>query len=266
METSFIENTKSRDIHFDAKLFENQTNKFNSQCFFEQDAQGNKNYFSINELLNDLETFGVESWYPKLNESNLGTDFGNAQKFIKLALLKNILAKYRDYQEIIMHGFVDYEKQKKEEWYANKAGLLAEKVVERIFRNFANNDNRYAIKVQKASIGEDQNDKVDLIIHIKDKHTGVDIKKELQLTLNHNEEILKQKRIQISRQKEIRKTDLSLLELELHLLDQKVTLWRNLKRPVGWLNELLSIEDKEFLKETYSRIVSELIEKQKKPV
>jgi hypothetical protein len=61
LETSFIENTKSRDIHLDPKAFENQPNKFNSQCFFEQDAQGNKNYFSINELLNDLETFGVES-------------------------------------------------------------------------------------------------------------------------------------------------------------------------------------------------------------
>jgi len=48
---------------------------------------------------------------------------------------------------------------------------LAEKVVEWTFRNFANIDNRYSIKVRKSSIGEDEKNKVDLIIHLKDKKT-----------------------------------------------------------------------------------------------
>jgi hypothetical protein len=69
---------------------------------------------------------------------------------------------------------------------------------------------------------------------------------------------LQQKRLQIERQKNLRNTDLDLLKLELTLLWQKVTIWRNLDRPIWWLNELLSLEDKKYLKTTYDRIVSEL--------
>ena len=56
-----IENTKSRSIYFDDKQFSTTRDAFAVECFFEQDTQGNKNYFCLNDLLNDLETFGVES-------------------------------------------------------------------------------------------------------------------------------------------------------------------------------------------------------------
>jgi len=154
------------------------------------------------------------------------------QKFIKLALVKNILAKYRDYQEVVMYDFKDYEKYTTEKEYNNKSGILAEKVVEWSFRNFANLDDTYEVSIKKASVGQDQKNKIDLIIQIKDKKSGINIQKELQLTLAHDEYILQNKRIQIDRQKHIRHTDLDLLELELHLLEQKVTLWRNMDRPI----------------------------------
>ena len=262
LESQNIENTKSRNIMFDKGLFHANWQSFNIQCFFEQDENGNKNYFSINELLNDLETFGIESWYPKLQIETIWSakGFSNIQKFIKLALLKNILAKYRDYQEVLMYNFIDYEKIENSNW--NKIGLLAEKIVEWTFRNFANIDQRYSVKVRKSSIGEDENHKVDLIIHLKDKKTGLNIEKELQLTIDHHQEVLQHKRLQIDRQNWERWSNLDLLELELNLLDQKITLRRNLNRPIWWLNNFLSIEDKEFLKKTYDRIVWELEEKQ----
>ncbi|HKL44488.1 MAG TPA: hypothetical protein VJ892_04415 [Candidatus Absconditabacterales bacterium] len=259
-----IENTKSRTIFLEKSQFHGKGDKFNVQCFYEQDKNGNRNYFSINELLNDLESFGIESGYPKIDKESLnsmGKEFFSVQKFIKLALLKNILSKYRDYQEIVMYGFKDYEKQIGESGYENRTGILAEKLVEWSFRNFANIDEKYDIKVKKASVGEDQKHKVDLIVEMKDKKTGVNIEKELQLTLNENKDVLQNKRIQIERQKRIRKKDIDLLKLELHGLNQKVTLRRNMERPIGGLNDLLSIEDKEFMKETYSRIVEKLEKK-----
>ncbi|MEI7920168.1 MAG: hypothetical protein WCH65_08760 [bacterium] len=60
-----------------------------------------------------METFGVESGYPVLDTQNLGKyskAFGTIQRDIKLALIKSILAKYRDYQEILMYDLVDFEK------------------------------------------------------------------------------------------------------------------------------------------------------------
>jgi len=71
MDTKNIENTKSRNIMFDSHEFVQSTDKFNIECFFEQDKQGNKHYFSVNQLINDLETFGIESGYPALDETTL---------------------------------------------------------------------------------------------------------------------------------------------------------------------------------------------------
>ncbi len=280
-----IENTKSRSILFDGHEFVQSTDKFNIECFFEQDKQWYKHYFTINELLNDLETFWVESGYPVLNLSSLWTyskEFSTVQKFIKLALAKNILAKYRDEQEVIMYNLKDYEKYTAEKptveenddtknivlpektagkKYANKSGILAEKVVEWSFRNFANVDDLYEVKVKKSSIKQDQEHKIDLLIQIQDKASGINIQKELQLTVDRDKTVLENKRSQIYKQKNTRNADLDLLELEFHLLDQKVTLWRNMERPIWWLNDLLSLEDKEFLKKTYESIVKELQEK-----
>lgn len=260
LDNTNIENTKSRNLFFDEKQFNNSWKSFNIQCFFEQDKKWNKNYFSANELLNDLETFGIESGYPIINEmaTNNKKEFRNLQKLIKLSLIRNILSKYRDYQEVLMHHLTDYEKRKNGEMLGNKSGILAEKIVEWSFRNLANTDEKYEIKIKKASIGEDQINKIDLIIQIKDKKTGVNIQKELQLTLNEDKNILQHKRIQIERQKNTRHADIDLLELELNLLWQKVTIWRNLDRPIWWLSGVLSLEDKEFLKTTYDRIISEL--------
>jgi|GEM_PF-5083360 hypothetical protein len=53
---------------------------------------------------------------------------------------------------------------------------------------------------------------------MKDKKTGINIEKELQLTLNEDKNTLQQKRLQIERQKNLRNTDLDLLKLELTLL------------------------------------------------
>lgn len=269
LDTRNIENTKSRKIFLDKSQFHWEWDKFNVQCFYEEDKNWNKNYFSINELLNDLESFGIESWYPKIDKESLSSmwkEFYSVQKFIKLALLKNILAKYRDYQEIVMYGFKDYEKQKWESDHENRTWVVAEKVVEWSFRNFANINAKYNIKIKKASVWEDQKNKVDLIVEMEDKKTGINIEKELQLTLNKNEEVLQHKRIQIERQKAMRHKDLLLLELELSLLNQKMTAWRNMDRPIWWINNLLSIEDKEFMKATYDRIVENLENKVSKKI
>ena len=45
---------------FDPQQLTANADAFDIQCFFEQDKQGNKHYFSLYELLNDLETFGTE--------------------------------------------------------------------------------------------------------------------------------------------------------------------------------------------------------------
>ena len=116
-------------------------------------------------------------------------------------MINNILAKYRDYQEVIMYNFKDYEKELSANNYHNKPGLLAEKVVERAFRNFATLDkNLYDVKIFKASVGEDQKNKIDLIVKIKDKKSGINIQKELQLTINHDKEVLSYKKQQVLRQ------------------------------------------------------------------
>ncbi len=265
LDTKNILPTKSRSIMFDPQQLTANADAFDIQCFFEQDKQGNKHYFSLYELLNDLETFGTEVWYPILDTTQMwGYDkkFSSAQKFIKLALIKNILAKYRDYQEVIMYGFKDYEKDMYNDNYQNKSWVLAEKVVERSFRNLALlHKDRYEVKVTKASVGEDQAQKIDLIIQVKDKKLWINIQKELQLTINNDEDVLSHKRQQIRRQQELRQSNLDLLPLELHLLDQKTTLWKNMDRPIWGLNDLLSIEDKQFLKNTFERIIHELQEK-----
>lgn len=261
-----IENTRSRKINFDKDEFNKSQDKFNIACFFEEDKNWNKNYFSANQLLNDLETFGVEVWYPDINWSTVSenNEFISLQKFIKLALVKNILNKYRDYQEILMYDLRDYEKQYSKNQYQNKSGVLAEKVVERYFRDIANDDGENSIKIKKASAWEDQKNKVDLIIQLKNKKTWINIEKELQLTINKNEDVLQQKRIQIERQNKNWNSNLDLLKLELNLLDQKVNIWRNSDRPIWWIWDLLSIEDQEFLKKSYIWIKEELENKIKK--
>lgn len=266
LDSNTIKNTRSRTIHFDVQELSKAKNNFNAQCFFEQDKNWNKHYFSFNELLNDLETFGIESGYPVLDTKWLQIPgIPNAQKHIKLALVKNILEKYRDYQEILMYNFKDYEKHIQENPfsnYNNQKWILAEKVVEWSFRNFANLEDRYDIKVKKSSVGEDQKNKIDLLVEVKDKTSWVNITKELQLTLDHDPDVLNYKKQQIAREKTNRAADLDLLQLELSLLDQKMTLWKNMDRPIWWLNDLLSIEDKEFLKNTFERIIIEIQKKE----
>lgn len=263
LDTKNISPTKSRSVLFDSQqLTTAPTDMFNIQCFFEQDKQGHKHYFSLYELLNDLETFGVESWYPVVDTSNMGIYtkyFATAQKSIKLALIKNILAKYRDYQEVVMYWLKDYEKEMNNSNYNNKSGILAEKVVEWSFRDLALlQKDVYGVKVTKASVGQDQYNKIDLIIQIKNKKSWINIQKELQLTINNDERVLSHKRQQIRRQQELRQSNLDLLPLELSLLDQKMTLWKNMDRPIWGLNDILSLEDKEFLKTTFERIITEI--------
>lgn len=54
--------------------------------------------------------------------------------------------------------------------YNNKSGILAEKVVEWSFRDLALlQKDVYGVKVTKASVGQDQYNKIDLIIQIKNK-------------------------------------------------------------------------------------------------
>ncbi len=264
LNTKNIENTKSRTIYFDEKEFVDTAKPFAIECFFEQDSQWHKHYFSLNQLLNDLETFGVESGYPVLDTQNLGKyskAFGTIQRDIKLALIKSILAKYRDYQEILMYDLVDFEKNLTGTNIKSKSWLLAEKAVEWAFRNYAVQDERYTVTIKKASVGEDQIHKIDLIVELQDKKSGVNIQKELQLTINNDKHILEKKRLQTLRKKNMRDVDIDLLHLELSLLAQKVTVWRNLGRPIGWLSSFLTIEDKEFFATTYKRIVQELQEK-----
>ncbi|MEI7920169.1 MAG: hypothetical protein WCH65_08765 [bacterium] len=61
----------------------------------------------------------------------------------------------------------------------------------------------------------------------------MNIQKELQLTINNDKHILEKKRLQTLRKKNMRDVDIDLLHLELSLLAQKVTVWRNLGRPIG---------------------------------
>ncbi len=263
-----VKNTWKRKIYFDYQILEDKKfrleEKFNIPCFFEQDEKWNKNFLSLNALLKDLQSFWQEIGYPQLT-SELSEEykkfFPSVQRRIKMALSKNFLSYYRDQQEVLMYDFLDYEKK---EWnLKNKKWFATEQVVERMFRHFANLDQKYKIDIQKASIWEDQRDKVDLIIKIQNKQSKISIEKELQITTNTSPNVLKKKRKQI-KQRHNNWNNLELVRVELENIERKLNIWQKLKRPVWWLQDLLSIEDKKFLKETYNRLVDELKDEETK--
>ncbi len=259
-------NTRSKELWFDINVFNNsqEENHKNIRCFYENDFAWNKRYFSINELLNDLETFWIESGIPSINQDSIPSNirnqfFPSINRRIRHISYSKIISEMRDKQEILLYWFKDYElisweKNDKKEWF------LAEKIVEWIFRNMANYS-WYNIQVKKASIWEDQNNKIDLIISLEDKKTWINIEKQLQLTIKDDTSI-KEKQIE-KRKIELKNlnrefTDIELIKLTLWDLWKKTKVWQHFNRPIWWIKDLLSGNELELLQVTFDRISSEL--------
>lgn len=257
-----IEWSKSKSIFFDKNEFEKHTDKskpFQMKCFYEQDNSWKTNYFSLNDLINDITTFGTEVWYPKLTSEipeEYKKYFPSLWRRIRFAVAKSLIIKYRDYQETIMYWFDDYEKQwkysEKQEW------VSVEHIVEWHFRTYANAYPWYKIFVEKASIWEDQQWKIDLFIRLEDQKTWVNVKKLLQLTVNPDPEVLAKKRRVIERIKRWSQMDIQLLNPQIDRLSNSLQIWRKFGRPIWWVWKIMSEHDDYVLKNEFDKIVEDL--------
>jgi len=236
--------------------------KNNIECFYEEDFDWNKNYFSLNTLIHYTDTFWVELWL--FDSKGTVDNFSGLNRKIKHSMTKNILQDLRDKQEILMYGFKDYELESGVKNY-KKAWFIAEKIVELEFRELAELS-EYKISIVKASVGEDQNKTVDLFIILKDEKTWVEIEREIQLTIKNDINIKKE---QIAkRNKELKKmwsyTDSELVQLTLKDLWKKIHAWKYFNRPIWKLSDILDNSENVLIRETFNRLVLELKEKQSK--
>lgn len=261
-----IKKTRSKELWFDLESFNSseEKNNKNIKCFYETDFAWNKRFFSINELLNDLESFWIECWLPTINPDLIPDDiknkyFPSINRKIRKSIYTKIVSEMRDKQEVLLYWFKDYEL---ESWEKNdqKEWFLAEKVVEWVFRNMANYS-QYNIKVRKASIWEDQQNKIDLIVSLEDKETWVNIEKQLQLTLKEDTSIkekqIEKRKIELQNSN-IKFTDIELVKLTLQDLWKKVKIWQYFNRPIWWIKEMLSWNELELLQWTFDKIASDL--------
>ena len=259
-----------KDILFDEQLFHKHIRAWDPKdaipCFYEQDTQGNKNFFSLNDLINDVITFDNKRYIPLVDDLQLkaiSAHFPHFSRALKRATTYTNLEELRDRQEQIMYGLPNYEDPP---FYVdgenNKVsiGHFAEKVVEWMFRHFAQLSQEYDIKVIRASSWEDIINKVDLVLQIKNKRTWVHVEKELQLTTNRSPEILSKKREQLAKMKWAKGKDIELIQLVFDDLYDKYKLRWAFGAPVGGLKTILDLEEKELLGKTYERIVEELTE------
>jgi hypothetical protein len=264
------EQITQKDILFDMPIFLKYSSlgssKDNIPCFYEQDTQGNKNYFSLNDLLNDMETFGTQRYVPRVDDVQLKAITPHFPHFVRALKLKNTyrkLQELRDKQEQVMYDLPHYREQhfyEQGKMHTVAEGKLAEKVVEWMFRHFAQLAQEYDIRVIRASIGEDIINKVDLVLEIRNKRTGVQIEKELQLTMNNRPEILEKKKHQLEELKVKKGNDIALIQLVFNDLCDKYRLRWAFGAPVGGLKTMLDLEEKDLLGKTYERIVQELTE------
>jgi hypothetical protein len=233
------------------------------------DFSWNKNHFSINTLLNYIDTFWVEIWLAKINTKSINKDitkkyFPSINRKIKYHIYKTLLEKQRNNQEVLIYGFRDYELS---DWQNNhvKSGFIAEKIVELQFRELANLWN-YNISIVKWSIWEDQQNKVDLYIILQDKKTWVTIKDELQITLQ-TDTLLKEKQVEY-RNKILRiqwdYTESQLINFTMKDLWKKIHAWEYFNRPIWKLTDTLDEGEKALIRETFKRLVLDLETKKEK--
>lgn len=260
---SYLHKLVGREILFDEKAFDKYQTLLGDQdadnvpCFFERDKSWMVYSFSLNDLVNDIKTFWIEDCMPFLNAietSKIVKKFPHFSRKLKHTLVKTHLQSYRDLQEEEMYGLPHYENNQ-QTW------KLAEQVVEWMFRHFAHLSQDYEIKVEKASIWEDVLGKVDLVVVLKNQKTWVSVKKELQITINTDETVLKKKKNQLKTVKNSKNIDVDLLVFYFDALKLKVDLWKNYWSPVWGLQKLLNQEEKDFIAITFERIVGDLEKK-----
>ena len=289
IELKNIPNSRSKETFIDVEelKYNNEINPKNIECFCEKDIEWNKSYFTFNDILNDSECFWLEIWRIKIENKSikiLSNFIKSPDRKIKHAISKNILLEKRNFQEILMYNFKDRRLEEKNE-IDEKNWFWAEKITEWFFRYFSQkycdinlkeiNEKQVdfykklkelEIKIIQASVWEDEKEKNDLFIQIKDKKKWIKIQKELQLTVNHNPEILAKKRMQIHQRKEKEELlwnniDIELLELQNLDFARALKIWRISNRPVWWLKHIFSFNDKEYLRITLERILKDMIKK-----
>ncbi|MEF2174836.1 MAG: hypothetical protein V3575_00065 [Candidatus Absconditabacteria bacterium] len=261
----FISTLKARQINFTGnKVFyfdEKQFNYydllgyqyFSFKCFYEKDITGNKHYFSINDLLNDIVTFGVEVGLPQLDLSSLPLEFKkffpSINRRLKYALALNLIQDLRDKQERIIYTITDFEKFGS---IPTSKGRITEQLVERYFRSISQKINGYSISVERGSPGDDTFGKIDLVLSIDNLKTKVNVKKYFQITMQTNENVLNLKK------RRIKNSFTQLLQVEIISLKRIVYLWKKFNRPIGGIGELLSIQDKVFLGKVLDSIIKNI--------
>ncbi|MCD5382927.1 hypothetical protein LR002_02285 [Candidatus Gracilibacteria bacterium] len=260
-----VPNSRAKNIY--VENIEGNFSK-NDDIFVEKDFEGNNHFFSFNDILNDLETFGIECGNINFeNSEELKGEIQSPERQIKTALAKNNLLEKRNQQENLIFGFKERDLLENKD---ERNGFSAEKIVEWFFRYSAQHieeeNPNLKIKIIQASKGEDEKEKNDLFIKVKNLNTGISVQKELQMTLNSNPDVLKHKRFQIERRKKDEKNigkdiDLELLHLQNLDFARALKIWRLSNRPIGGLKEIFSNEDKKYLEETFSRILEKIVKK-----
>lgn len=272
MNIDLIEKTRKRDLNFDDDIFKSNLlddNYKNIECFYEIDFNWNKNYFSINTLLNYIDTFWFEIWLFELDIESIPNNiknkyFPSINKKIKVSMYKTIIQELRDKQEILMYWFKDYEitdwsNKEKQSWF------IAEKVIELEFRELSKLSD-YKISISRWSVWEDQQNKIDLFIILEDQKTGITIKDELQITLKtdlslKNRQIKKRNKIL---QEQWEYTESKLINFTLKDLWQKSHVWKYYNRPIWKLSDTLDDIEKSTIREIFKRLVEKLEQKKEK--
>ncbi len=267
-------NSPSREVFFDEDSFyietENWFDSKNAKCFYEQDQSWNKNYFSLNDLLSYIDTFWWEIWLPIVDVETIPEDirkthFPSINRKIKYHMYKWLIRDLRDKQEVIMYWFTDYENTF---WQDNsmKSWFIAEKIVELEFRRSAL-DSWYDIKIEKWSIWEDQEFKVDLFIVLQDKKTWFSIKEEIQITIRDD---ISLKQIQIDKRNKYLKeiwdnhTESELVKFMLNNLSTKLQFWRSFNRPIWKISEVLDYAEQKTITSTFERLSKKMQDKKER--
>lgn len=246
---------KRKNVYFDEESF-SEEDPLNIRCFYEEDSYWNQNCFSYNELMNEAITFWYEIWAPILNwipEELRKKYYPSWERKIKKLLAENYVEKLRDKQEILMYNLPDYEFKDSR----NTSGLVAEKVVELMFRNLSC-ENNIDLKIRKWSVWEDIVKKEDLFITLEDKEKGIKIEKRIQLTISKSENLIHKKRAQLRKVYKETHEEVELVQITMNNLLEKCNYWRKSNRPIAWLRKIISDEDKEIIEKTFFDIVDEL--------
>lgn len=178
---------------------------------------------------------------------------------------KWLIRDLRDKQEVIMYWFTDYENAF---WQDNsmKSWFIAEKIVELEFRRLAL-DSWYDIKIERWSIWEDQEFKVDLFMVLQDKKTWFSIKEEIQITIRDD---ISLKQIQIDKRNKYLKenwdnhTESELVKFMLNNLSTKLQFWRSFNRPIWKISEVLDYAEQKTITSTFERLLKKMQDKKER--